>query len=287
MIISVYVPLFAGLVLAVAAPIFSRWFSPATAVRLSTALALLSAGATTASLTLLAIGGLLKGFSSSHVLTADSVPFQGGALAAIILGVLLARLARTVWRETRTLRELRHAVGEDAGGVVILPDDQAYAYAVPLSGGTVIVSTGMMDNLDVPERAALLAHEQAHLEHAHHRYRLAVAASCALNPLLTGLVRTTRLQTECWADEVAATTTSRGVTARSLAHAALAAVRHPRAAMAYAVDGVLERLSALAGTPRKNRWPAALPAILVVIFGSVALLDAARACWHLIEFTTR
>ncbi|WP_434614858.1 M48 family metalloprotease [Arthrobacter sp. A5] len=289
MIVSVYIPLLLGCLLAWLGTYLGRWFAPAAATRLLTALAVLSATATTGSLLLMAVGGLLKTIAGplagqGGVLgVRDSVPWPVGAAAALVLAMLAVRLIRVVAFEVGILRELREAVGFTDESLLVFDDARIYAYAVPVGRGTVVVSTAMMDTLDAGERRALLAHEQAHLTHRHHLHRLAASLGTALNPLLGPLAREVKLQTERWADESAATLTTRQVTARSLARAALAAAMVPRASLAYAADSIRERLDALAAAPERNRWHTVVPAAVACAIAGGALLDAAKACCRLIE----
>lgn len=294
MIISVYIPFLAGCLLALAAPLAGRWLAPAAATLVLTALAALSVAATTGSLVLVAIGGLLKALPSAESQAAwalaalDSVPWQAGAAAAAVLAVLAGRLVRAAVLEDRAWRDLRAVACPGDRGLLVLDDERAYAYAVPAGAGTVIVSSAMLASLDPAERAALLAHERAHLAHRHHLYRIAGALCLALNPALGRLEREVRLQTERWADESAAGRTSRRVAAASLARAALAAASAgPRRSLAYAADSVRERLDALAASPVHSRWPAVLPALLVTAIAAGALLDASRACFRIIEMLGR
>ncbi|TFC03352.1 M56 family metallopeptidase [Cryobacterium sp. MDB2-33-2] len=291
MIYSLYLPLGVACLLAMAGPVVSRRLTPAAATRLLSALALLSAVATLGTLTLLAVGGSVKllplwGIGADReqlVGGRDGVPWPIGAAALAILAFLAVRTVFAVVHEWRTLRELRDLVAESEDGLMVLVDSRPYAFAVPISAGTVIVSTAMLEILSGPERQALLAHEQAHLTNRHHLYRVIAIIAVAINPLLGTIRREIQLQTERWADERAAEQSSRPVTARSLARAALAATRTPPTVMAYTSDHVRERLAALAIEPPTSRWATVIPVAIAVIIGGAALLDALQACVTVLE----
>lgn len=288
MIISVYLPLLAGCLLAWLGPRAARRLSPPAATRLLAGCAVFSAAATAGTLILLCVGGLINAFSTAPhsaggLPVRDPVPWPTGVAAAVVLAVMAVRLVRAVRREWRMLGALRDLVSGCGEGLMVLDDPRPYAYAVPVGHGTIVVSTAMMASLSSAERRALLAHEQAHLDHGHHGYRVAVAAAVAFNPLLGGIRRELKLQIERWADESAAQQVTRPVTARSLARAALAAVTAPAATLAYANSNIRERLAALADTPAPSRWDAVVPAAVISLAAAATLLDASRACLRILE----
>lgn len=65
-----------------------------------------------------------------------------------------------------------------------------------------VVTTAMMDALSPSEREVLLAHEQSHIDHHHHRFTLISGVASLAVPSLRLLARHVRFATERWADEV-------------------------------------------------------------------------------------
>jgi beta-lactamase regulating signal transducer with metallopeptidase domain len=132
------------------------------------------------------------------------------------------------------------------------PMPAAHALAGTLTHrGRVMVSTGLLRTLDADERAAVLAHEHAHLTHAHRVFTAVNALAVALNPLLSPARGHLAFALERWADEDAAARTNPDIAARALAKAALArlsTLHHGVApAMSLPLDqlGVPERVAAL------------------------------------------
>ena len=155
-------------------------------------------------------------------------------LSALAL-MLSAWLAFRLYRELRRLAgEFGDVVGAHAelaacgrGEVVVVRDEVVHAHAVSRTvtrRGRVVVTTGLLELLDDEERAAVVAHERAHLRHGHAAFLAVVRVAAALNPLLGPMRSDLRYATERWADEDAATATHRTVIASALAKAAIAAL---------------------------------------------------------------
>ncbi|WP_309615866.1 M48 family metalloprotease [Salinibacterium sp.] len=286
MIYSLYIPLVVGCLMGMAAPGVARRLAPAAATRLLSAVAVVSAAATTGTLVLLAVGGMIKvaplfgiGASREALIDGrDGVPWPVGVAGVVMLLVLIMRISLTVSRERRIVKDLNELVDEHRGGLMVLDDPRFYAYAVPVGMGTIIVSTAMLNSLTENERKALLAHERAHLKHRHRLHRTITSLAAATNPLLNRVHREMELQTERWADETAAAQTTRAVTATSLAKAALASTGSPKAALAYVSNHVRDRITALAVPPPISNWNQAVPIAIAGVVISVALLDAVHAC---------
>lgn len=151
-------------------------------------------------------------------------------IAAGVLGVLLlrltgcaTRLALDNHRRRTRQRALLTMVGKtDAAlGAVVVPDPTAAVYCFPGRGGRIVFTVAAVARLTSRQRAAVLAHEHAHLRSRHH---LLIASASLLSrafPTLP-LFRLTRQRTihlvELHADDVAA----RGHGRRSVAEALLA-----------------------------------------------------------------
>jgi hypothetical protein len=217
---------------------------------------------------------------------ADPVPPALGAVAALILLADLTRVAVTIIQRVRAFRSLAGLrCAPAAGDLVVVAGDHPDAYALPGRPGRIVVSTGMLRALPADERAVVLAHERAHLVHAHHRYQAVADVACALNPLLRGLRDRLTFSLERWADEEAAdAVASRPLAAQTLAHALVraAAERAGRAgsgpaALAYLRHRVVARVAALHAHRPVSRWSAACPAAFVTAATSLALADATLA----------
>ena len=93
----------------------------------------------------------------------DHVPQWLGATAVVLLGVTTVRLVRIrqLWMRSRC---------HDPGGLEVLPSQELFAYTLPGAGGHVVVSQGLLDELDDVELAIVMAHERAHGSLRHDRF---------------------------------------------------------------------------------------------------------------------
>ncbi len=220
--------------------------------------------------------------------TVGAVAAGAAVVAVLTLVTVLARLARDLVRAERMVRRL------PGGRVHVVAHRLPAAYAVgAVTDGRIVVTTAMLACLDADERAAVLAHEQAHLTGHHHWLRMVVDCCAAVDPLLRHLPRLVEAACERWADERAVRTTGqRVVLARALGKAALATLRAPRSAgpvtatgprstpTATALargDGVAERIAALLdGPPRPARIPVPI-AVLSLMLAVVSIGSAVHA----------
>jgi beta-lactamase regulating signal transducer with metallopeptidase domain len=136
----------------------------------------------------------------------------------------------------------------------------------------------MLHIFTAAERRVVLAHERAHLDHQHHRYRRITALAAAANPLLRRLRDDVAYTCERWADEDAVTTTGtdRRLTARALTRAAQAAVGRTAATSAAAFErlNVADRVAALQANPPRIRPSLLLGCALLTIAAAIADGDA-------------
>jgi len=110
----------------------------------------------------------------------------------------------------------------DVEGVVVVDAPGPVAFAVPGRPGGMVIGRDLLRSLDPLERRVVVAHEQAHLRHRHHRLVGTADACAAALPLLRPVAARVRLLTERWADEVAARRVgSREVVAATIARVAL------------------------------------------------------------------
>jgi hypothetical protein len=206
-----------------------------------------------------------------------NAPFQAWSTwTAVVLVVLAtARAASSSWSQGRRLRAAWSTSRAAPAGLVVLADDEPYAYAVPGWPGRIVVSRGLLQSLDHSGRRALLAHEQTHLGEHHDLHHLAVAVATAVNPLLLRLPAALHLACERQADEVAAQTVGhRGTVARAIT----TAVGPHLQTLAWAASGadVPVRVAALLSPPRDNRMLSI--ALLIATIMAVAM-SAASVLW--------
>lgn len=263
---------------------------PATAVR-TLVLAALAAALTTGfalsdvALTALArVGEVaeLGRWTPTALPCAGCLPWQAGlAVATAVLALLGAAVVHTVraghqlWLADAWCRRL----GPDDGRPVVIDDTEPQAFAVAGLRGRVVVTTAMVAALRPAERAALLAHEHAHLRHRHHVWIQLAEVSAVANPALRRVPAVARLMAERWADEDAALRTGdRRITAEAIGHAALARAgpRRPAPVTGLPATGgdVPHRVRALLRAPR-HQW--SRPTAAVVALAAVGVLVLAGA----------
>jgi len=202
-----------------------------------------------------------------------------------------AAVAVLAWRVARELvtlgREFADVTGAQsqlrrfgAGEVIVIDEAVPRAHAVSPTftcRGRVLVTTAMLDLLDDPERAAVVAHERAHLRRRHGVFLAVMRLTAALNPLLAPMRGDLRFALERWADEDAAVVTHRSVMAAALAKVAIAMLHvplpRPGPAMQLHSHAVTERIAALLEEPlRRSRLAWAL--LAVALFAAMSLLWA-------------
>jgi Peptidase family M48 len=183
-----------------------------------------------------------------------------GALALILVigfAVRFVQVGSARVHATRAAYRLAATLPRQGSELSLLDVDTRRAYAVPGRPGCIVVTRGMLHELDAKQRRALLAHERAHLVYHHHVHHTVVHLAIAANPLLRPIRPAVELACERWADEVAAQTCPRAVVAAALTHAAIG--RQPGAtgiALCAAAMEVGARIQALrAPRPRLKLWP--------------------------------
>lgn len=222
---------------------------------------------------------------------------------SVVALLVIAWLGQRAFRECRRLgREFGDVVAAQAelahcgrGEVVLLDAAVPRAHAVSrtvMRRGRVVVTTAMLELLDHDERAAVIAHERAHLRHGHGAFLTVMRLASALNPLLLPMRRDLQYALERWADEDAAAVTHRTVIASALAKAAIAILNVTTvgtvATMHLHSYAVTERVRALLDRPTERpRLAWALLAAAVIATASLgwALHDTERffeavRLWH-------
>ncbi|UQU67621.1 M48 family metalloprotease [Couchioplanes caeruleus] len=294
MTVAIYVPLLLALTLAASARWIAARGTPGPAARALTAIAAITAAASTWSLALLALTMLddLPPLAALDDHATVELPEPVPGPVALVAGLAMlaggVRLWLDVRRRSTTHRQLR-AAGTARQGLVVADWSAPLAVAVPgLPGrdGHLLVTTGILRLLDAEERRVVLAHEQAHLAHAHHRIVAVAAAAAALNPLLIPVRETVAYLVERWADEAAAAAVGdRDLTAQAVARAALATLGPgPAAALGIHGSAAVHRVQALTEpTPAPRRRRLIGPVLLgsgcvtAIIVATVEFVALARA----------
>ncbi|WP_433202464.1 M56 family metallopeptidase [Dactylosporangium sp. CS-047395] len=208
----------------------------------------------------------------------EPVPDPIAMVAAVLLLWIGRRVLTGVRARLAVARELR-AAGPPHDGLVVADWDSPRAVAVPPGRGRrghVLVTSGLLRMLDGPERAAVLAHERAHLRHRHDRTAALAAMATALNPLLRPVETAVGLLVERSADEDAARTVEdRRLVAQTIAKVALAAHR-PAAALGFDGSSTVRRVEALV-RPAPRRGGPTVPGSMAVAGLSLAVTIAAVA----------
>ena len=207
-------------------------------------------------------------------------------LALELVGVLALSWLRTA-RARRRHRELLELVV--APGVApdtrLLEHPAPVAFCIPGARPLLVLSSGMVAELDEAELAAVVAHERAHLREHHHLYLLPFVAWEAALPVLPAAGRAhaaVRELVEMRADDVALHDLDGTDPRRTLAQAIVAAAGRPGAAAvpggALAVTGgavrarVVRLLQPPAPLPRSARTGALLAAVLLLLLPTALLL---------------
>lgn len=192
-----------------------------------------------------------------------------GLAALVFLAVSTVRSGRILIRE----RRLRNQVGD---GIMIVPDNDVYAYALPGPKTKVVVSAGLVRGLTQNELDVVVAHEMAHVTNRHDRLLL-VGRICAIfNPFLTLSAKRLRFSLERIADQAAVHQCgdSRHV-ARTIAKVALGH-SDTHFALGIASYGVLDRIESL--TVQKTSSPDRMNAMSVAYLFGLSLLMFVQ--WH-------
>jgi hypothetical protein len=257
---------------------------PRTATRLLSVMAAVMGLCSTLCVGLLMVVGtaqlpgnpLPDGWSDPEV--RESVPHDeivGKAAIPVLLAVVLG-CGRTLLRHRRVRRKAHAALtGLRDTSVAVLPDDEAYAYALPAGPrDRIVVTTAMLACLNSRERRALFAHERAHLTARHHRHLLIAQLAAQANPFLLPLRTAVSYVTERWADEEAAQSVgSRKAVARAIGKAALVSRATPAPTLAaLAAPGPLPRRVAalLAPPPPARTWPPLFTAVSLALWSAAA-----------------
>ena len=205
-------------------------------------------------------------------------------LAVELLGVLVLSWFRTA-RTRRRHRALLELVVEPAAGLPdtrLLDHPAPVAFCIPGARPLLVLSSGMVAELDDGQLAAVVAHERAHLREHHHLLLLPFVAWEAALPVLPAAARAhaaVRELVEMRADDVALGSLSGEAPRRTLARAIVAAaagaggVGVPSGALAVTGSATGARVVRLLQPPRP--LPAAARYAALVAAGLLLLLPTA------------
>ena len=214
-----------------------------------------------------------------------------GVLAFELVGVLVLSWLRTTRtrRRHRALLELlvRPAAAHPAAGpeARLLDHPAPVAFCIPGARPLLVLSSGIVAELDDDQLAAVVAHERAHLREHHHLLLLPFVAWEAALPVLPAAARAhaaVRELVEMRADDAALRTLSGPAPRRTLAQAIVAAAGGaggsgvPDGALAVTGGGLRARVLRLLEPPHPlspaGRWSALVAAGLLLLLPTVLLL---------------
>jgi len=208
-----------------------------------------------------------------------------GVLAFELLGVLLLSWVRTA-RTRRRHRELLELVVQPSAELPdtrLLEHPAPVAFCIPGARPLLVLSSGMVAELDGDQVAAVVAHERAHLRERHHLLLLPFVAWEAALPVLPAAARAhgaVREPVEMRADDVALASLPGSAARRTLARAIVAAAGGgdgvPRGALAVSggMTGarVVRLLEPASPLPAAARWAALASAGLLLLLPTALLL---------------
>jgi hypothetical protein len=258
--VAEYLPLLLPALAGLAARPLAARLPPAATAWLLTVGALALALASGAVLGVLALSAVVRiGFveAAGHLSAAvvrrdDLVSVPVGVIAAGLLAVAAAAAGLALRRRLAAIAAAHRSAAAlpGAGQVVVTEDSAADAYTLPGWPCRVVITQGMLRALAGRERDVLLAHERAHARNSHYLFTSAARLAAAANPLLRPVATEVGYAVERWADErAAAETGDRGLTARAIARAALAASACPAARGALPATGAALPANGIAHTP--------------------------------------
>jgi Zn-dependent protease with chaperone function len=241
-----------------------------------------------------ALGAVLTGRPAADPVRGDhwAALTVAAVLAAELLGVLLLSAVRTS-RTRRRHRALLELVVRPAGDGSAAPPDARLldspalvAFCVPGARPLLVLSSGMVAELDEAQLVAVVAHERAHLRERHHLLLLPFVAWEAALPVLPAAGRAqaaVRSLVEMRADDVALRSLPGPAARRTLARAIVAAAGSagggadvPSGALAVAGGTlgprVLRLLEPPHPLPAAGRWAALAAAALLLLVPTLLLV---------------
>jgi Zn-dependent protease with chaperone function len=208
-----------------------------------------------------AVGSVVTGHPAGEPVRGDHwvALTLAGVLAFELVGVLLLSWLRTMRtrRRHRALLELVVQPSAELPDTRLLEHPAPVAFCVPGARPLLVLSSGMVAELDDAQLAAVVAHERAHLRERHHLLLLPFVAWEAALPVLPAAGRAhaaVRELVEMRADDVALGSLSGTTPRRTLAQAIVAAAGGsggvPAGALAVTGGGLRARVTRLLEPPR-------------------------------------
>lgn len=210
-----------------------------------------------------------------------------GVLAVELIGVLVLSWVRTA-RTRRRHRELLELVVRPSAELPdarLLDHPAPVAFCIPGARPLLVLSSGMVAELDADQLAAVVAHERAHLRERHHLLLLPFLAWEAALPVLPAAGRahcSVRELVEMRADDAALSALSGSVPRRTLAQAIVTVAGGAREggvpSGALAVAGgatgarVVRLLEPPSPLPAAARWAALTSAALLLVVPTALVL---------------
>lgn len=289
--VSVYLPLYLGIALAAATPLMARMLPPRTGVWCLTAAAVTAAISWVVSLGMLSFTGLGRiafvadegHWSATIWRRMDPVDVWTARIAGTVLVGCAVLFTIALMRELAARRAIgRITLRLPTPEMVVFVDDEApHAYSVGGRRPRIVISGGLLRAMNMAERRAVLAHENAHIRHRHGDHLTIVRLAAAVNPLLRAFVPAGELAVERWADEeTAAHLGDRTLVARTLLRAALASADHGRSgrpfgALSHTSGDVGRRVRALMQAPPRPQRSMTVATTVLLIATMCASIVAA------------
>lgn len=307
----VYLPLIIPALAGLAARPLAGLLEPRQATWLLTVAAVALAACSTVALGLLVAYAAARSpdvaalgdYSQKVIRRNDPITSATGAIAGLALAVAAIAVAVLIRNRAHALVEAYRRSAEFCSeeSIVVVPGPAIEAYALPGRPGRIVVSDPLLHRLDAGSRAALVAHEQAHLAGRHYLFATAARLAAAANPMLLPVARAVEYTLERWADEYAAAVTGdRALVAETIGHVALltearpgrmpamslgmAAARGRRFSLALALAGpVPRRVAAMLTRPPRRRIVLLAACGGIVLLAGVAALETAGDLHALLE----
>lgn len=197
-----------------------------------------------------------------------------GWTSAAVFSALLVAFVVGYLRSVRTERRLtvEPSIGThvqlDGFDLVILDSEARIAYAVDRSQPQIVMTTGLIESLSVPELVSVVEHEAAHITLGHRRHLRLLGLLEPLSRIATvrRLIDSYRLALEQAAD---ARTTDHKATRTALLR--LSGIAPAAGVAAFTASDIAERITVLGQTAPA---PGSARAVLYVLSTSLALLSA-------------
>lgn len=212
----------------------------------------------------------LSSWTRAEAAVLTTAAAAGGLTAGALAWALVAQLA-SVRRERSEQRDLLALAGHpQPDGALLVPAAVAAAYCVPGGRGHIVLTTAAHDALDDRERAAVIAHERAHLRGRHDLLLLSVnvaARAFGWLPFFRQAQRRVAEYVEMLADDAAVRTAGAAPVATALLGLAGGP---PPGSLGAGGSSTVERVTRLigqetAGPPRAQRWLFASGVCLVAL----------------------